>query len=317
MARVQTYVFIDLETTGLPKVELNKTRITELSMVAVKRQHLLDTRAGATPRVQHKLTLCFNPRRMIADECSEVTGLDNYLLENEPHFNNKVCNIIDMFLTILSKPVCLIAHNGLAFDYPILKNHLVKLNVELSSDLLCADSYHGFYHIEQKLTLQLEEGRKEQETSPTNDPVISPTNGSVISPTYPPEVSPTKESVIAPTTATNVDKIGYQTTNISMQAINETTPKTNKTLKPPQKSFKAKRRLFPWGGGPKPALSYKLKDIYARVLNKPAIDSHRAENDCMFTLEISVALSKQFVEWVDNNHENFSDIVPMAIGVPM
>ncbi|KOB51963.1 Uncharacterized protein OBRU01_26780, partial [Operophtera brumata] len=76
---------------------------------------------------------------------------------------------------------------------------------------------------------------------------------------------------------------------------------------------KASRRM-PWGKGPKPKNSYKLKDIYERVLNKPASDAHRAENDCIFALEVSAALSEQFVEWVDENQVKWSEIKPMTIG---
>lgn len=308
MARIATYVFIDLETTGLPAEELNKTKITELSMIAVKRDHLLDTRPGSVPRVQHKITLCFNPRRLISAEGTKVTELSNDLLENEPVFDLNVFNMIHTFLNVLSKPVCLVAQNGLGFDYPILKNQLEKLQVSFDDHLLCADCYHAFYDI-------LENKNKQAianiETKLTEDNVLqlfftndvnSLTNGAN-------NESPS-------TSKTAVDEADFYTSNLAMQAVNETTPKQNKVLQTVKHCSKVRRRM-PWAKGPKPKESYKLKNIYERVLNRPAEDAHRAENDCMFALEVSASLSQQFVQWVDQNYVKFSDIVPMTIGVPL
>ncbi|CAH2097959.1 unnamed protein product [Euphydryas editha] len=145
MAVIKTYVFVDLETTGLPNQENNKTRITELCLVVVKREQILATSHGATPRVQHKLTLCFNPERPISAIASEMSGLNNELLNNQPTFNMDTFTTINTFLNNLPKPICLIAHNGHSFDFPILKNHLLKLGVSLSEDLHYADTIYGFY----------------------------------------------------------------------------------------------------------------------------------------------------------------------------
>ncbi|KOB65683.1 Three prime repair exonuclease 1, partial [Operophtera brumata] len=310
MARVATYVFLDLETSGLPSEEFNKTKITELSMVAVKRLHLLDTRPGSVPRVQHKLTLCFNPRRQISDEGSKITGLWNDLLVNEPVFDLEVFNMISTFLNVLSKPVCLIAQNGLGFDFPILKNQLEKLKVSFSEELLCADCYHGFYDILEKKKMNednIEETKltdccvSTQHVSISNDGDNSPK-------------STNNETVASPSTSkTSVDEVDFYTSNSQMQAVNETTPKKKHVITNVKRPSKASRRM-PWGKGPKPKNSYKLKDIYERVLNKPASDAHRAENDCIFALEVSAALSEQFVEWVDENQVKWSEIKPMTIG---
>lgn len=292
MARIATYVFLDLETTGIPCEENNRTKITELSMVAVKRNHVLDTRPGALPRVQHKLTLCFNPWRLIQPSCTEVTGLSNDLLEHEMDFNMDAYTMINTFLNALAKPVCLIAQNGLHFDYPILKNHLEKLQVSFSGDLLCADCYHAFYDI-----------MEAQKKACLNLPVIQDSK----------EVD----------TSTGTDEVDLftATNTLAMKVANETTPKEH--IKPqnstPRKDnnnriSKAKRR-FPWSSGAKPIEKYKLKDIYERLLNRPAIEAHRAENDCILALECSVALSKEFVDWVDVNSVLFSEIKPMTIGV--
>lgn len=71
MLDIKTFVFLDSETTGLPYLENNMTRITELCFVAVESAHI---RLGVYPRVQNKLSLCFNPKKYIQKEASDITG---------------------------------------------------------------------------------------------------------------------------------------------------------------------------------------------------------------------------------------------------
>ncbi|XP_046973758.1 three prime repair exonuclease 2-like [Vanessa cardui] len=290
MPPIATYVFLDLETTGLPAEENNKTKITELSLVAVKREHVLDTRVGATPRIQHKLTLCFNPGRMVAPTCTEVTGLCNDLLECESYFNIDTFRLINTFLKTLTKPVCLIAQNGHRFDFPILKNHFVKLGVSLSDDILCADCLHSFYDILEKKKYENTAAAKSNEC----------------------DTSISLNECDKEPDASNGD------TNY-FQLKNEKTPErpvnTKKIIRP--SPISKVRRRFPWSRGEKPEEKYKLKDIYERLLNRKAEEAHRAENDCLFALAGFVALSKEMVQWFDENHCLFSEVKPMRIGVPL
>lgn len=269
-------------------------------MVAVKREHLLDNTSGISPRVQHKLTMCLNPRRLVTDEATRTTGLCNDLLEHEPSFDLQVYNLINTFLNVLSKPVCVISYNGLSFDFPILKNHIEKLKVSLDDDLLCADCYHGFYHIETKKLMLSEQ------CSSNSDANTEKNNLSKVE-EKPEETPPNTEL-----------KDDFNSTNQAMKRINETTPRHNKILPHKFVGKKTRRKLnFPWGDGPKPTKSYKLKDLYERILERPAADAHRAENDCIFALEISNKLAREFVEWIDENHTKWADVKPMRIGEPL
>lgn len=286
MPFVATYVFIDLETTGLPAEEHNKTKITEISMVAVKSEHVLDTQPGASPRVQNKVTLCLNPGKIINPDCTKVTGLCNDILENETDFNLKVFEIINNFLDILQKPVCLIAQNGTAFDFPILKRQLEKLKINFSPDILCADCYHAFYDI-------LEERKSHVHNGHTNFNVK--------------DVPHEKEYI------DDADLLLLDNT-LFMKIINESTPLKPIKYKEIVNRRGVSKRRFPWSGS-KPKESYKLKNIYERVMNRPAVGAHRAENDCILALECSVALGKDFVHWIDNNHMRFLEVKPMTIGV--
>lgn len=67
---VMTYLFLDLESTGLPSPG-NYPRITEISMISVDRQELC---SFANPRVLNKLTLCIYPLREMGPTALKVTG---------------------------------------------------------------------------------------------------------------------------------------------------------------------------------------------------------------------------------------------------
>ncbi len=70
-----SFVFLDLESTGIPFREPDgkRTRITEVSMVSVSRSHLLKC-DNFMPRILHKITIPVNPRKLISDEASRMTG---------------------------------------------------------------------------------------------------------------------------------------------------------------------------------------------------------------------------------------------------
>lgn len=67
---IKTFVFLDLETTGLPSLENNETKITEFCMIAVQGEHLLE----GISRVQNKTSFCFNPNRLISGKATELSG---------------------------------------------------------------------------------------------------------------------------------------------------------------------------------------------------------------------------------------------------
>lgn len=54
-------------------------------------------------------------------------GLDNVMLENTKKFDANTVDLLKCFLNQLNKPICLVAHNGNKFDFPLLKNQLRSL----------------------------------------------------------------------------------------------------------------------------------------------------------------------------------------------
>lgn len=334
MTQVASYVFIDLETTGLPQHEYNKTRITELCMVVVRRRHILDKPLTA-PRVQEKLTLCLYPRRLIHPDSSAVTGLDNDLLEHQTPFNMNVFNTINSFLQCLEKPVCLVAQNGHNFDFPILKNHFEKLGVSLPDDILCADSLHLFYDIESK--------RNRDNAFKAGVPMVNnhETNGGLaVESSGPQKQNNITSNGIVEEQMCNSSNTEHNITeeilkdfeendHLNIQQIiqkqNEKTPiqKQGIPLATKKKGNKVRRQLFYEKPGTKlskkPSISYKLKNVYERLLGRPAIVAHRAEHDCIMSMEASVAIAEEFIEWIDNadNHCKFSEVKAMKLGVPL
>lgn len=146
---IQTFIFFDLETTGLPDQENNKTKITELAFVAVSRSDIENGVLTELP-LTSKLSILFNPERPIQPMSSKITGLTNKCLERQPLFKDKII-CINNFLD-LPKPVCLVAHNGNKFDYKILNAEYNDVNASLPNELKCIDSLNGFKEILKKHT---------------------------------------------------------------------------------------------------------------------------------------------------------------------
>lgn len=71
MSQIETFIFFDIETTGLrPLVE-----ITELAMIAISRDALLQAGIpGAFPRVMGKLVIHAKPSKAIESEAKAITG---------------------------------------------------------------------------------------------------------------------------------------------------------------------------------------------------------------------------------------------------
>lgn len=170
--KIQTFVFFDLETTGLTA---GNPRIVELSMIAVSRSHLLAIKDSATPkpsnankefsnsqangdsvtsnsdvqrknaipklpRVLHKYTRLYYPWKMMTAQVEAINGLNNYDLDGMPSFNEASAQALLLFLD-LPKPVALVAHNGNRFDFPLLMAELTRVGcVDKFLDLQCVDT---------------------------------------------------------------------------------------------------------------------------------------------------------------------------------
>ncbi|XP_077976502.1 three-prime repair exonuclease 1-like isoform X1 [Styela clava] len=157
---IRTFVFLDLETTGLDTTTDN---ITELCLIAVDREQITELgnevveheygEFPKVPRVQDKLNILIDPLSMIPNEVSRITKIDKENLEvrNKKPFSYETSMILRSFLDRQAHPICLVAHNGDAFDYLILNNHLdrVKADQTIWKEIYCADSLTGVRELRQ------------------------------------------------------------------------------------------------------------------------------------------------------------------------
>jgi len=74
-----------------------------------------------------------------------VSDLDNYNLEYENKFDKNVAEVITGFLRHLQQPVCLIAHNGTKFDFPLLQKELQSINMVYNKYLTLIYSHKCMY----------------------------------------------------------------------------------------------------------------------------------------------------------------------------
>ncbi|XP_015183516.1 PREDICTED: three-prime repair exonuclease 1 [Polistes dominula] len=139
---IKTFIFFDIETTGL--IQGNEfPKITEFSFVAVTRDNISLVQ-NEVPRVLQTLTVPINPNRLIPHKVETLTDLNNKCLQNVSLFDHNIYNLITSFLDTLMKPICFVAHNGKAFDYPILMSELKCIDKYLAEDILCVDTLHLF-----------------------------------------------------------------------------------------------------------------------------------------------------------------------------
>lgn len=144
--RIRSFIVLDLETTSLPYDK--PVKITEIAVVAALREHILgygsDTAEISVPRVLSKLTVCVSPGRIISRNAAVMTHLTNELLEHHSPFDENLFNILDGFMTRMPQPVCIIAHNGFNFDFPVLQAELHRIGKAFPDHIMCADSLRGF-----------------------------------------------------------------------------------------------------------------------------------------------------------------------------
>lgn len=319
MAKLSSFVFFDLETTDIPGLKTPK--ITELSLIACSKAHLLQTKHGEVPRVLHKQTFCLNPQRLIHPKASEVTGLYNDLLENESKFDNNTAQLIILFLERLQRPTCLVAHNGNRFDFVILKKELEALDAQLPGETYCIDSLPLFQTLDQ-ISAQQEKIAQENEKNELADLELTAISAM--------EELEGKEPILS-----------------QMQKLNETTPrreKINENYKRALRSYldvtptqetkeksksppRSKRQLFPdahegpsgtcsspesspssSSSGMKPARKrFRLCDIYERSFGEPPKCAHYAEGDVKALLKCAIAQGPEFVAYAEEHCVKFSD----------
>uniref|UniRef100_A0A1I8MAA6 Exonuclease domain-containing protein n=1 Tax=Musca domestica TaxID=7370 RepID=A0A1I8MAA6_MUSDO len=333
---IKSFVVFDLETNGLPEQQFNACSITELSMYAFSSECLkqcaldaqdyvkkfktddlmvgiarLDVEIPDLPRCLHKLTLMVNPMRMIHPEVERITGLNNEMLCEESPFDKRTASCVLSFLERLEKPICLVAHNGWRFDYPVMKYIFEKINMSIPASIYCVDSYKAFIEIDEKqkeidnLDMKLKE---DEESADVNIECYRQTASN-----------------------TNICQKNPLEANddIDWQKANETTPHRSKTKGTKRKlcdtpeqvsgvskkslsSFKSRRELFSKPFQPKmkypPKDKFKLGNIFERTFKQPPVDLHRAESDVMILTKLILHHGLLFLAYAEERKLSFATV---------
>ncbi|XP_018018450.1 uncharacterized protein LOC108674970 [Hyalella azteca] len=93
------------------------------------------------PRIVQKLSKIFNPKVLIFPETEEISGLNNIMLEKSAQMNSDFCEVFLKFLDF-PKPICIVGHNSLKFDFPIVMSEFLSVtNCQFRCpDIFCTDS---------------------------------------------------------------------------------------------------------------------------------------------------------------------------------
>jgi len=326
MLQIRTLVYFDLEATGLRSS--GKPRISELSLVAVKVEDVLElqttitehlARVGSSgvenlkPRVLNKLTICVYPMATIMPVVSNITGLDNYNLTDQARFDKNTVDMINSFLLRLPSPVCLVAHNGDNYDFPLLKAELEKVNGSLGADILCADSYNGLQQIF-KVKKEKIEYEKQAVEKKLVDIEVKAVSELLAAGEFEAEMDMPPETQITPRKRSGEEMLN----NFKISKIeNESTPSKHKVLDELNKlkqvkissMLKSRKKLnFPYSTIP---LSYSLVNLHKHLLGVIPSQSHGAEADCMALLRTTAMMGREWVDWVGNNCYVFMDCEKM------
>ena len=260
---------------------------------------------------------------IIMPEVSRLTGLDNYNLIDQSWFDKRTGDLIEAFLSRLPFPVCLVAHNGNLYDFPLLQAELVKIGVELGSDIFCVDSYVGLKEIfKNSMNKSLAVEAKPAERENLEEKTVEKELQSIKILLETGEFDKEEKSIALRQDLPNEQSIRIDHSNLLIgKKENEQTPVKNgiplssivQTNKRKQwqstEIFKTKKKLkFSECEYPK---SFSLINLHKQLLGYLPMISHGAEADCLALLRITAVFGNKWLDWVKNNSSQFSETKSM------
>ncbi|OQR70892.1 hypothetical protein BIW11_11334 [Tropilaelaps mercedesae] len=310
---LRTLVFLDLECTHLPSrmPPFGPPRVTEVALLACR------LRQFKRPfRVTDRISFCIRPPENVCSETSQVSGLDNFNLEQQPIFGGTASTLKSFMLT-LDQPICLIAHNGNKLDFPLLKAELEASGDAWDDlDIHTCDSLEAFrfilpQHSEDHFSVAASECHLEEVFAAQTQSTSRPATDTVQSQTQPdcmctPPKNPRFDVELS--LPSDIEQPGMRTPPRSQQP-----PRPNHPPPPPHKK-RVQSRFLEKGADGKMQLkrtSYKLIDIYRRMYLKPATQSHHALNDCEMLFKCCLIVRRELMQFLESRRTRFADVVPM------
>ncbi|XP_011053506.1 PREDICTED: uncharacterized protein LOC105145485 isoform X2 [Acromyrmex echinatior] len=278
---IQTFVFFDLETTGLIQENV-MPRITEIALVAVSTESIRNGNKNCLPRVLHKLVLPVNPQKVIPVQVQHMT-----------------------------------THNGNKFDYPIFLEELKRINKILSDEILCIDTWKMFDDFFKKRNLQstvFQDLLNDEfnDSLSTLDMDVVTKESKIIAMTSTAQTMLLCDDKYIKAVNTKVDScnndVDIQSSKNPIQVANEKTPKAQKTksenvfMQRPVKKNNLKKRLnFEEKIEFERPSSLKLIAIHEHIVGKHFEEHHSAEADCLAMIRCISNIVDFFLDW-SNNH---------------
>ncbi|XP_075150048.1 uncharacterized protein LOC142224147 [Haematobia irritans] len=324
---IQTFVILDVEINQMPELQFNKCSLTEFCMYAFSAKYLINDvtkdrivkRAPDLPRVLYKQKLMINPMARISDRT--LTGLDNYMLEEEAPFNENTADCIMMFLNQLKHPICLVAHNGMNHDFRIIRHVFDKVERIFPSNIFCVDSLKAFREIDNIISRDRENSITQQE----NNLEENVENRSLEN--IPDDINPNENIENDSNIFSNISEVTHTVNedncnHLSLQKLNETTPKrkvtndvvpgiskkiktdntiTNTSVKRKLKFFTKKR-------------SYRLGELYRNVFPEEEVVTslHTAETDVQLLSQLILHYGIEFLEFAKHQKQPFCDVAKLG-----
>ncbi|XP_029672137.1 uncharacterized protein LOC115240870 isoform X2 [Formica exsecta] len=279
---IQTFIFFDLETTGLIQGKI-MPRITEIALVAVTRESICNCNKASLPRVLHKLILPINPQKIIPPTVAYMT-----------------------------------THNGNRFDYPIFLNELERINKVFDDKILCIDTWKMFQDFFKKKDLErktvqdllddeyndslsmldIDMVMMEQKTKIDAMPISQAT------PPYNGYIKVINDKKYDTNKEYNND-IDVESPEDFRQKANEKTPE-NQVMRQHEivlveRPFKKNNPRKKLDFGCERPVSLKLGAIYEYMFDSNFPHEHSAEADCLAMIRCITNIVDFFLEWSDNN----------------
>ncbi|XP_016913398.1 uncharacterized protein LOC107998572 [Apis cerana] len=310
---IRTFIFFDLETTGLITKNY-MPKVTELSLIAVSRTAVCNTK-DFLPRVLQKLVLPIHPNLNLSKEIETLTGLSNENLCEIQHFNCDVYNLIINFINRQKAPTCFVAYNGNNFDYPIFLSELKTIDKSFSENILSIDMLQlikDFFLREEpikKMNNQINNSCNIEVSTLLNDgydKILSDALDSIIN-TNDDNKNDTFLKIEETTSHSNSISNTPQTNYYKkMQELNEKTPKnqiikiqhSDKNFQDRKRSINARRKLDFTNSRP---INFKLTNVCKHIFGAEPENAHSAEGDCLTMIRCAIQLGNFFVDWADSN----------------